>query len=270
MTFTRFRLLLRRTGLLLLLVVVAGSINLAVAVAQDDGQAQYDPELVARGERLYQNNCAFCHGDNGAGLDQEGPAGGPSLLDVGAASTDFMIRTGRMPAVDQHDRLRRRPPKFNDTDRTALVAYVDTLSEGGSPIPDVRGFEDSDLSRGLEVFTTNCAACHGATAAGVAVGQNDISSNLDVASPIEIAEAIRSGPGVMPQFSDETLTQEDLLAVVNWVDELNERATPGGLSVGRSGPVSEGFIAWLVGLGFLGIVMYLLGERATDKDTADE
>mgnify|MGYP006216610145 CR=1 FL=1 len=32
----------------------------------------------------------------------------------------------------------------------------------------------------------------------------------------------------------------------------------------RSGPVTEGVIAWVIGFGLLGVVMYLLGEKAGD------
>lgn len=250
---------------MLLLVVLAGSLNLAVAIAQDPGEPPLDPQLVEVGDELFQTNCAMCHGSNGTGLDQEGPAGGPSLVGVGPASVDFMIRTGRMPMENQHDRLRRGPAHFDETERAALVAYVASLAPGEGPeIPDVSDLESADLARGFEDFTTNCAACHGPTAAGVAVGQRDVSSNLAVATPLEIAEAIRTGPGVMPVFSEDVLPQEDLEAVTAWVVELRDRQTPGGISVGRSGPVSEGFIAWLVGLGLLGIVMYLLGEKSGD------
>lgn len=272
MTLLRFRLLLRRTGVVLLLVVLAGTVNLAVAVAQDDaGEPPLDPELVRRGDELFQTNCAMCHGSNGTGLDQEGPAGGPSLIGVGPASVDFMLRTGRMPMDDQHEPLRRGEPQFDETDRAALTAYVTSLAPGEGPeIPEISGWESADLSAGLELFTTNCAACHGPTAAGVAVGQQDVSSNLEVASPIEIAEAIRTGPGVMPVFGDDVLGQEELEAVTAWVMELRDRESPGGVSVGRSGPVWEGFIAWLVGLGLLGIVMYLLGDKARDTTEAAE
>jgi ubiquinol-cytochrome c reductase cytochrome c subunit len=115
---------------------------------------------------------------------------------VGAASVDFMIRTGRMPMTDAQDRLRRGPQRFGDDDRRALVAFVESLAPGEGPdIPDVDAWEDGDLSLGLELFTRNCAACHGPTAQGIAVGRRDVSSTLDVAEPIEIAQAVRSGPG---------------------------------------------------------------------------
>ena len=270
MTLHRCRLLLRRTGVVLLLVVIAGTANFAVSHAQDDGAdaQQADPGLLARGEQLFSRHCAICHGDGGRGLDQPGPSGGPSLLGVGAASVDFMLRTGRMPMEDQREPLTRGPQQFEGTDRAALVAYVTSLGpEGqqGPPIPDISGYESASLARGLDLFTSNCAACHGPTAAGIAVGQNDVSSNLDVATPLEIAEATRTGPGVMPVFSDEVIDQSDLEAVTRWVTHLRTRDSAGGITIGRSGPVSEGFVAWLVGLGLLAIVMYLLGEKASDR-----
>lgn len=270
MTLHRCRLLLRRSGVVLLLVVLAGAVNLAVSWAQEDeapSAQDPDPQLVDRGDQVFSRHCATCHGDRGRGIDQEGPSGGPPLVGVGAASVDFMLRTGRMPMEDQRHALTRGPARFDETDRAALVAYVTSLApdQEGPEIPDVSGWESADLARGLELFTNNCAACHGPTAAGIAVGQNDVSSNLDVASPIEIAEATRTGPGVMPVFSDDVMSQEDLEAVTAWVVHLRDRESPGGLSVGRSGPVSEGFVAWLVGIGLLGIVMYLLGEKAGDR-----
>ncbi len=121
------------------------------------------------------------------------------------------------------------------------------------------------------LFTSNCAACHGPTAAGIAVGQQDVSSNLAGIPPLQIAEAIRSGPGVMPVFGEEVLPQEELDAVVHWVVTLPDRSSPGGVALGRSGPVSEGLIAWVIGMGVLGVAVYLLGERiGTTDPTPDD
>lgn len=245
----------------------------ATAQEQDvGGQLADDPELVQRGAQLFGTHCALCHGEEGRGLPTEGPQGGPSLLGVGAASVDFMLRTGRMPMDHAQHRLERGPQQFSDEDRRALIAYVEQLAPGGGPdIPDIDGWEEADPSRGLEVFTSNCAACHGPTAQGVAVGQRDVSSSLHVTEPIEIATAIRSGPGVMPRFTQDTMSEDELLAVTAWVMDLREREAPGGWSFGRSGTVAEGFIAIVVGMGLLAIVMYLLGERTRDEEpTSDE
>lgn len=251
---------------------VAVGLNLVFgpsATAQEQGlgaQWAQDEELVQRGAQLFGANCALCHGEQGRGLVNDGPSSGPSLIGVGAASVDFMLRTGRMPMVDSNHRLERSEPHVTPDERRALVAYVESLAPGEGPdIPDIEGWEEADLSHGLELFTRNCAACHGPTAQGIAVGQRDVSSSLDVAEPIEIAEAIRSGPGVMPRFLEDSMDEEDLEAVTAWVMDLRERERPGGWSFGRSGPVAEGAIAIIVGLGLLTIVMYLLGEKAHDE-----
>jgi ubiquinol-cytochrome c reductase cytochrome c subunit len=243
------------------------------ATAQEAGlgaQWAADDQLVDRGANLFGSHCALCHGESGRGLDQPGPQAGPSLIGVGAASVDFMIRSGRMPMTDAQDRLRRGPQRFSDEDRQAIVAFIESLAPGEGPdIPDVDDWEEGDLALGLELFTRNCAACHGPTAQGIAVGRRDVSSTLDVASPLEIAEAMRSGPGVMPRFLEDTMDDEELLAVTAWVMELRDREAPGGWSFGRSGPVAEGFLAIVVGLGLLGVIMYLLGER-TDTEHQGE
>jgi ubiquinol-cytochrome c reductase cytochrome c subunit len=271
----------RRVGRALLAAVailgVAIGLNLLLgpddATAQEEGlgaQWAADDALVDRGANLFGSHCALCHGESGRGLDQPGPQAGPSLLGVGAASVDFMIRTGRMPMTDAQDRLRRGPQRFADDDRRALVAFVESLAPGEGPdIPDVDAWQDGDLSLGLELFTRNCAACHGPTAQGIAVGRRDVSSTLDVAEPIEIAQAVRSGPGVMPRFLEDTMDEEELLAVTAWVMDLRDREAPGGWSFGRSGPVAEGFLAIVLGLGLLAVIMYLLGERTHDEEDGE-
>jgi ubiquinol-cytochrome c reductase cytochrome c subunit len=256
------------------LLGVAVGLNLlwgsADAGAQEQGlgaQLAQDEALVDRGSGLFGTHCALCHGEQGRGLPIDGPRGGPSLEGVGPASVDFMLRTGRMPMSNAQDRLERHPQRFSEEDRHALIAYVESLDpDSGPEIPDIDGWEDADLSHGLELFTQNCAACHGPTAQGIAVGQQDVSSTLDVAEPIEIAEAIRSGPGVMPRFLEDTMSEEDVRAVTAWVMDLREREAPGGWSFGRSGTVTEGFLAVLVGLGLLSVIMYLLGDRSRDEE----
>jgi len=239
---------------------------LAVAVvleasARTGQQEQANP----RGQDLYAAQCAICHGEMGRGIEGTGPA----LVGVGAASLDFMLRTGRMPLPHPDARMTHQEQKVTDEQREDLIAYIVGLSDDPGPaIPEVDPAA-GDLSQGRELFTHNCAACHGPTAAGIAVGRSDIAPALDEGTALEIAEAIRTGPGVMPVFSEDVYDQRDLDSVVAWVLDLRERATPGGAHVGRSGPVFEGAVAWIVGLGLLLIVIYLLGER-TEEGGADE
>jgi ubiquinol-cytochrome c reductase cytochrome c subunit len=259
-----------RVGLVTLsIVATAVALNLVGGGALpsfgfgEEAQPEPDDEQLERGSALFGAHCALCHGDSGRGVPGTGPQHGPSLIGVGEASVDFMLRSGRMPMEDATDRMERRPPRYSDEDREAIVAFVESLAPREGPdTPDIEGWEDADLSHGLELFTPNWPPCHGPTAQGIAVGQRDISSSLDVVPPLEVAQAVRSGPGVMPRFLQDTLNEEELKAVTAWVQHLPERETPGGWSFGRSGPVVEGLLAFVIGLGGLTVVIYLLGERA--------
>lgn len=255
---------LRIAGVAIATVAVVMLLNAVTgANAQEDSGATESSDVIQRGRDLFGARCALCHGELGRGTED-----GPSLIGAGPAAVDFYIRTGRMPLRQAGEAVYHREQRLTDEERDALVAYIPTLSpadQQGPDIPSVDDWESADLSRGLDLFVSNCAACHGPTAAGIAVGQEDFSSSLDVATPVEIAEAIRIGPGVMPVFGPDVLPGEDMEAVVAWVMNLRQREAPGGAQIGRSGPVSEGFVAWIVGLGLLGIVMYLLGERTGDE-----
>lgn len=247
----------------LVAVLLAGfavALNGAFGAAQEGAD---DSDVIARGRQLYGTACATCHAEEGRGDPDRGI---PPLQGVGAAAVDFYLRTGRMPIDDVDERPVHRDPLVTDPQREALVAYITTFPGTGPDIPDPGGWESASLARGLELFTQDCAACHGPTAAGIAVGQEDISSDLSDVTPLEIAEAIRIGPGVMPVFGEEQLPQDDMEALIGWIQHLTTRESPGGLQIGRSGPVSEGLIAWVLGMGLLMIVIYLLGDKASDED----
>jgi ubiquinol-cytochrome c reductase cytochrome c subunit len=213
------------------------------------------PGQADRGLELYRQNCASCHGPGGAGTEQ-----GPSLIGVGAATVDFMLSTGRMPLGDPGQQPVRLPPAFPPEDIEALVAYVTSLGEGGPAIPEVDP-EAGDLSLGREVFTDNCAACHGSAGQGASVGGGRIAPPLHEATDLQIAEAVRAGPGAMPPFGEDGLDQEQLDAVVRYVLSLREPEDRGGLGLGHAGPVIEGFIAWFLGLGVLIVVIRRSGTR---------
>ena len=211
----------------------------------------------ADGQRLFEASCSTCHG-----VDGQGTANGPSLEEVGEASADFQLRTGRMPLSNNTDQSVRKDPAFDDGQIEALVEYVGTFGEGPS-IPEV-DLEAASLVAGQELFIENCAACHGATGAGGAVGNEALAPGLSVASEVEIAEAVIVGPGQMPPFDFTDAQRNDL---VNFVNYLRDERRPGGADIGGIGPVPEGFVAWFVGLGSLIVICLFIGSH---RDTHDE
>jgi ubiquinol-cytochrome c reductase cytochrome c subunit len=202
---------------------------------------------------LYTVHCSSCHGLRGSGSLQA-----PPLRGVGAAAVDFMLTTGRMPMADPHQPMLRQPPRFARAEIAALIAYIGSLGPSGPPIPTVHP-EQGNLVHGGRLFANHCAACHGADGQGAAVGEGQVAPSLHEATPTQIAEAVRIGPGPMPKFGDQVLSASDLNGVVRYVVFLQHLPDPGGVGLGHEGPVIEGFVAWLVGLGLMLVIARLIG-----------
>jgi ubiquinol-cytochrome c reductase cytochrome c subunit len=218
------------------------------AVGQTDAATQ-------RGFELYVAGCATCHGVEGQGSGQ-----GPPLVGVGAATVDFMLSTGRMPLTDPGEQPSRQKPRYSTEEIAAVTAYVTSLGPGGPDIPVVTA-DRGDLVRGRDLYVANCLACHGAGAQGAAVGGGAAAPPLDDSTPVQIAEAARIGPGVMPPFGEEQLSDDDMDSLVRYVLALRSGQDRGGLGLGHVGPVIEGLMAWLVGMGVLVLVIRLTGTR---------
>ncbi|HET6380087.1 MAG TPA: c-type cytochrome [candidate division Zixibacteria bacterium] len=242
---------------------LAALVALTTGLVQGSGEVRaplHDPATTTgrlqngepEGRRLYLQSCASCHGAEG-----EGTSLGPSLVGVGAASADFQLTTGRMPfAGPPGSQARRKPPAFSAEQIDALVAYVASLGPGPE-IPEVTVSEEL-VPRGAQVYFGNCAPCHGATGNGGAVGGGALAPPLDRATPVQVAEAMLTGPGQMPVFR---FSRQDQDAVASYVDYLQRAEHPGGLSIGGIGPVPEGFVAWVLGMALLLAVVYLIGRR---------
>ncbi|MGH3091191.1 MAG: c-type cytochrome [Gaiellaceae bacterium] len=240
---------------------------LAVLLAAPSAGAQ-SSELVDEGRRLYAEDCISCHGPLGEGVVPEQPrrgAGGvtgtgPPLLEVGPASLDFYLSTGRMPLPDPDEPPRRGEPRYDPRQLEALIAYVASLGPGGEPIPDVEP-ERGDVRRGLELFTTYCAGCHQVVAEGGVV-TGAVAPGLFEATPTQIAEAVRIGPYVMPSFDERAIDEQELNDLARYVEYAREPEDPGGWALGHIGPIPEGAVAWLLAGGALVLVALLIGERA--------
>ncbi len=228
--------------------------TVAPAQAQDtaleDGSAD-------RGAQLYAAGCQTCHGPLGGGVQPW-----PGIAGAGEAAADFQLRTGRMPHTGGPDeQAQPKPPAYGEQEIRDLVAFVGSLGEGPA-IPDVRT-DPALLQQGQQLFAVNCAPCHGSGGKGGAVGGGAIAWPLTNAGPVTVGEAMLSGPGQMPVFA---LPSEDLAAVATYVEYLRTAPDPGGFAIGGIGPVPEGFVAWLVGMGLLTIVVIGVGRSWDSKD----
>jgi len=225
----------------------------------------------AEGLQLYQRDCAWCHGSRGQGTSY-----GPNLLQgtAGPALTDFMLSTGRMPIDDpgQKDSL-HRDPIYTREEIAAIVDFVESFGAPGPPIPTV-DLARANLSAGRDLYQANCAACHSTTGAGgaLATGKPGIVNGFVLSSqrglvappllkstPTQVAEAMRTGPPGMPVFGPGAFPDEQVDSIARYVVYLQKIKNPGGLELGRIGPVAEGAVGWLVGLASLLLLTRWIG-----------
>jgi ubiquinol-cytochrome c reductase cytochrome c subunit len=222
----------------------------------------------ASGRELFLTGCSSCHGADGRGVTTaDGDRRGPTLVDAGEAGAYYQLSTGRMPLTSSSGTPARKRPAYSDVDIAALVAYVGSLGDGPKlPTVDV---ERGDVAAGGELFRANCAPCHSASGAGGALSYGRAAPSLAEATPLQVASAVRSGPGQMPIFGTDTIDQADLDAVARYVQYLRSPEDPGGFPIGRTGPVPEGFVALTFGIGALLAAVAWIGTRAPARQLAE-
>jgi ubiquinol-cytochrome c reductase cytochrome c subunit len=219
---------------------------------------------VELGRQLFGGNCATCHGGTGQGITSRGAGSGdvaglgPSLHGVGAQAADFYLRTGYMPLGDPYKQPRRTRVLFSERELRALIVYVASLG-GGPPIPKPHP-ERGNLSEGLKLFTDHCSGCHQVAAQGGYV-TNAVAPPLQDATPVQVAEAVRIGPYLMPRFSKKQIGDAQLDSIVRYVEYTKHPHDVGGWGIGHIGPVPEGLVTWFIGIALVVGTCLLIGKR---------
>ncbi len=147
----------------------------------------------------------------------------------------------------------------------ALATEGNTESDGDEST-EPEPFEEpivprNGLSIGGELYRSECSACHAATGLGGALSFRGNVPPLTDFTALEIAAAIRGGPGEMPFFGPQSITDEELEQIVTYTLYLQNPDDPGGAPIGRVGPVVEGFVAWAVGMSAIVLGLMWIGDR---------
>ncbi len=211
------------------------------------------------GKSLFDATCSTCHGLSGQG----NPGIAPSLIGAGAAAVDFQMSTGRMPAKEVGAENERKPTTFTQQQIYEIADYIQSLG-GGPTIPDAQQVSTAgaDTALGEELFSANCAQCHNAGLSGGALTYGKDAPPLTQATATQIYEAMLTGPEAMPVFSDGAISPQAKRDIIAYILETRSEPSPGGLSLGRMGPVTEGLLVFLGGMGFLVLVaMWLTAKR---------
>jgi ubiquinol-cytochrome c reductase cytochrome c subunit len=241
------------------IAVALGLLGMLYAALAPNGEAatSADP-AIDRGRMIYNQGCASCHGFAGAGGNRA-----PSLIGVGAAAAQFQMETGRMPLQTHGPQAPRKPPRYDEQEILDVSAYIASLGAGPSiPVFDDEDWQSADTAYGGALFRTNCAQCHNFAGSGGALTNGRYAPSLSEATPRQIYEAMITGPENMPVFGDKQLTPDQKLAVINYIRVIKSQADPGGVGLGRVGPVPETIVGWLAGIGVLVLVTFWIGARA--------
>lgn len=173
-----------------------------------------DNQAYKMGARLFANNCAVCHGAAGTGS-----YGFPNLTDndwlYGGSAEQIKHtlvngRNGNMPAWG---------PIIGEDNVIAAAEYVMSLSG--------QEHDHALADKGQQVFTQNCAACHGATGEGnIVFGAPNLTDNtwLYQGDREGIRHSIREGrANVMPAQS-EKIREEKIHLLTAYVLGLSQSA----------------------------------------------
>jgi cytochrome c oxidase cbb3-type subunit 3 len=167
-----------------------------------------DPEAQQMGQRLFDDNCAACHGRNAHGNQA---LGAPNLTD-----NDWLYGgSGKDITTSIHDgRGGVMPPWASLGEQTVknLAQYV--LSLSGEP-------HDAKMAAAAEpIFKGTCAACHGPDGKGNhALGAPNLTDHiwLHGGSLADIARTIHDGrQGHMPNW-DKRLSDDDIHVLAAYV-----------------------------------------------------
>ncbi len=166
-----------------------------------------------RGQAIYQENCAPCHGQTGMG---NGPAASGLQFTPTQFADPATARQASLAAwfdVTRNGRMARMMPpwsnRLTDAEIWDAVAYAWTLH-----------LDPGELDVGRRVYESACLACHGAQGRGD--GPQAPPNTPNLAAPLTYErtlaqwfDVISAGRGAMPAFADQ-LSEDERWAVAEY------------------------------------------------------
>ncbi len=256
----------RKVGLVFVLLLVMFGVGFRLARAQSTDQGQLD-----FGAQLFVENCVVCHG-----VDGQGRVGASLAKDWPSIRPDLRIRStiaNGIPGTVMPAWSQANGGPLTEEEIDALVVYISSWETGGpreipptptfaprpeiSPIPDVKG----DPNRGAQLFTHECAVCHGQNGEGrigATLAKNWPSIRADLRVRETIAEGIEGT--VMPAWSQTfggPLSEEEVDDLVAYVLALKPVA---GVEAPTATPASapSGFLTGWGGVFVLLVLFFAL------------
>lgn len=225
----------------LLIVVTAGIAINREDDRQDQAAIDLRVEAVVAGMDLYAENCAVCHGALGEGLGAVPPLNSEGVREMAYEDIFHTIERGRynttmaaygvaeggvftnaeidsLAAVIQYANWQVVEARVAELGLTPPEPVVVELTDDTLAL--VRGLPDgSVLADGLQLYVTECAACHGAngdgTTLGPALNSPDLRASLTDA---DITRTIEQGvPGTLMASWSRALAPQEITNVVTLI-----------------------------------------------------
>ncbi len=118
--------MIRRRDALGWLLVLPAVMTAVLLLAPDESSAGESPGDTARGQELFQANCAMCHGSDATGMMGMHPALRGAVDRLTAEGVEVTIRNGR----DTRPPMPAFGGRLGDDDIADLIAYLEALPPG--------------------------------------------------------------------------------------------------------------------------------------------
>ena len=253
-----------RSIITLFITLILTLLVFSTAFSQDGEES----EMIEMGAQIFAENCAVCHGNDG-----QGRVGATLAKDWPSIRPDLRIRdtvergvSGTlMPAWGQS-----YYGPLNDQELNAVTMYILSWESGQprfiypTPTIDTRialtpppGI-DGDPNRGAQLFTTNCALCHGTSGEG-RIGANLSQDWPSIRPDLRVKSVIESGvPGsVMPAWSQTNggpLSDQEINDITAYILTWSGSNTESATQETVAGPL-RGWPVWII---FIGVFILII------------
>ncbi|MCQ6278060.1 c-type cytochrome [Bacillus sp. EB600] len=217
---------MKRVLIGLYLIIIVGIIVLLVSNYFRDNK---NDKAIAAGERVYKQQCAPCHGQNGKG---EGSKAGTALNNqhflnsVSDRNLYNNIKNGRtgtaMPSYGS---------KISKMDLENLVAFIRNWKTEEMKLSAPKIF-DGNVENGAHLYQTYCLTCHGEKATGKLDMGPSLSNTefLKYTSDKQIwistaygREETRMGPSLKGLDGVRQLKEEEITDIVSYIRSLQKK-----------------------------------------------